>query len=230
MSSPDGFRYERKFEVETPDPVPVRTLLLRHPAMFRTVFPPRWINNIYLDTPLLGAYVDTVEGNPNRAKARIRWYGEFFRDVPDGVLEVKVKQGAVGSKGRFAVPPFSTDQALNGRTLAALIRGIDGLPGWARAVVDGLEEPTANRYRRQYFLSGDGRFRATIDSDLTFFAVGLPGGGFRKRPFVRPGVVLEVKYGIDAEADADRVCSWFPYRIARHSKYARGVQAAAPWV
>jgi hypothetical protein len=226
MSTPDTFRYERKFEVETSDPAPVRALLLRHPAMFRTVFPPRWINNIYLDTPLLGAYADSVEGNPDRAKTRIRWYGEFFRPVADGVLEVKVKHGAVGSKGRFAVPPFSTKQPVNGRSLAALIRGIDGLPGWARAVVDGLEEPTANRYRRQYFLTGDGRYRATIDSDLTFFAVGLLGGGFRKR-FVVPSVVLEVKYGIDAEVDADRVCSWFPYRIARHSKYARGVQAAA---
>jgi hypothetical protein len=221
------YRYERKFEVATVGPAGVRRILLQHPSMFRAAYPPRWVNNVYLDTPYLEAYDDNVEGNPDRAKARIRWYGDFFREVSDGILEIKVKRGTVGAKERHDMPVFTAGPGLSGRFLARLIRGITTLPGWARGVAEGLDRPTANRYRREYYLSSDGRFRATIDHDLTFFEVGRIEGGIRERHRSRSVALIEVKYGREADADADRVCSWLPFRVTRHSKYVRGVEATS---
>lgn len=228
MASPDDdLRYERKLVVATADTTAVCSLVKRHPALFRELFPPRVIDNIYLDTPSLAAYRDNFEGNPDREKVRVRWYGEYFREVPDGVLEIKMKRGTVGLKRRFAMPPFSVDEHLGAHALCSLVRTVEGLPSSARALIDTLEAASGNAYRRRYFLSADGRFRATVDDRLTFMSVARRRGP-RVCGRVFDRVVLEIKYHRESDGDADRVCSWFPFRIVRQSKYVSGIDAVRP--
>jgi len=217
-------RYERKFVIDTPDAGLVCGLLRRHPAMFREVHSVRRVNSLYLDTPALAAYEDNLEGNPDRAKARVRWYGEFFRPVADGILEVKAKRGAVGGKQRFPLPPFTVDEHFGAAALVALARSVPGVPAAARALLDGAASASGNRYRRRYFLSADGSFRATVDDEITFLSLGRRQGP-RVRERLHTRVVLELKYAAAADPQADRVCSWFPCRPAKHSKYTRGVDA-----
>ncbi|MBN2114394.1 MAG: VTC domain-containing protein [Acidimicrobiia bacterium] len=228
MSADDqDLRYERKFVVATPDAGLVYGLLRRHPAMFREVHSVRRVNSLYLDTPTLAAYEDNLDGNPDRAKARVRWYGDFFRPVADGILEIKAKAGAVGGKQRFALPPFTVDEHLGAAALLALARSVPGVTAAARALLDGAASASGNRYRRRYFLSADGRYRATVDDEITFLSLGRRQGP-RVRERLHGRVVLELKYAADAEPDADRVCSWFPFRPVKHSKYARGVEGVGP--
>ena len=61
-----------------------------------------------------------------------------------------------------------------------------------------------------------------MDDGITFVALGRRQGP-RVRERLHGRVVLELKYPADADPDAHRVCSWFPFRPARHSKYTRGV-------
>jgi hypothetical protein len=227
LPATDQLRYERKFVADLPDPAAVCALLKRHPAMFRETFPPRVVDNLYLDTPGLAGYADNLEGNPDRAKVRIRWYGEFFRAVADGFLEVKVKRGLVGGKRRYPLPTFRVDEHLGSAAIVSLVRSVEGIPGHARALLDPLETAFGNWYRRRYYLSADGRFRATIDDGITFLSVGRHHGP-RVRERLRGRVVLELKYAHDDDVEADRVCAWFPFRPARHSKYARGVEGVWP--
>ncbi len=210
-------RYERKLIAPMPDAAAVRHLVRRHPARFVATYPPRWINNIYFDTPNLAAFRGNQEGIPNRWKLRIRWYGPFFGETTDPVLELKLKHGAVGSKERFPLPGFVVDERLTGRAIAGLVarHGPRGIPG-DEAVV-------ANHYRREYYESADRRFRLTIDSEVTSYGVDRLRTRWRRRHTDHGTVLVEVKYDVAEDQDADRVCGWFQFRVARNSKYAVGV-------
>ena len=50
-TEPSAFRYERKFLVDRLDEHQVMGLVKRHPSMFVEPYPPRFVNNFYLDTP-----------------------------------------------------------------------------------------------------------------------------------------------------------------------------------
>ena len=103
----EEYRYERKFIVERLGDAQIRSLVQLHPAMFVMPYPPRWVNNIYLDTPELANYVDNVDGAVDRRKVRLRWYHGLFEPASQAMLEFKIKRGLVG--GRFSIGwvPFS---------------------------------------------------------------------------------------------------------------------------
>lgn len=209
----DLLRYERKFAVETPDAAVVRLALRRHPALFRQLYPPRYVNNVYLDTPARAAAHHNLEGMPDRWKARVRWYGPF-RGSTAAALELKRKHGNVGGKETFPLPDFEFTPEMSGTEAI----GRD-LPAPVAAALIGLEPVMANRYHREYYATPDRRFRATIDSDLTYVAVGRHRPAVRRRRFV----ILEVKYERRWDQCAHEICAEFPFRITKFSKYADGL-------
>ncbi len=102
----DNYRYERKFLVDRLDQHQVMGLIKRHPAMFCQPYPPRFINNFYLDTAHMVNYRDNVDGAADRRKVRIRWYGELMGQIENPVLEFKIKRGLVGTKKHHPIPGF----------------------------------------------------------------------------------------------------------------------------
>ena len=100
------FRYERKFLVEELMPPQVAALIKQHPRLFYSPYPPRYVNNLYLDTPEMDHYYDNVNGALQRRKVRVRWYGQPFGEIKHPMLEVKVKHGLVGTKHTYPLPPF----------------------------------------------------------------------------------------------------------------------------
>ena len=100
------YRYERKFLVDQLDQHQVMGLIKRHPSMFSEPFPPRFINNFYLDTANMEHYHDNVVGAADRRKVRIRWYGDLMGQIERPVLEFKIKHGLVGTKRNYPYPSF----------------------------------------------------------------------------------------------------------------------------
>jgi len=98
-------RYERKFLVDQLDAHQVRAMVKLHPSMFYEPYPPRYVNNLYLDTEGMENYLDNVSGVGERRKVRIRWYGDLFRDIEKPMLEFKIKNGLVGTKHISLLPP-----------------------------------------------------------------------------------------------------------------------------
>ena len=96
----------------------------------------------------------------------------------------------------------------------------DALSTEARAQVAVL----LNRYRRSYFLSADGRFRLTVDSQLEFRPVGRLESPRLARALERDTVVVELKYDADLDLEAERIASAFPFRVTKSSKYAAGIE------
>jgi hypothetical protein len=216
-------RYERKFLVERLDVQQVRALVKLHPGMFYEPYPPRYVNNLYLDTVGLDNYFDNVAGVGERHKVRIRWYGELFRAVEEPVLEFKVKSGLVGSKHTYPFAPFSLDDRFCHRYYRERLEKTD-LPGRVKQYMRSLRVVLCNRYYRWYFATRDRRFRVTVDAEMSFCQVRGAGNRFVHRRVDHGRVVLELKYARALDVQADRVAGFFPFGVTKNSKYVTGIE------
>ncbi len=192
---PDERRYERKYRIEISECETVEAVVRTHPALFHDVHAPRLINNIYYDTPDGRFFREHVDGLHRRIKVRRRWYGN---DGAHYSLELKGKEGLIVSKQRF--DPLH-------------------LPDYMSERLHGLVPVLFNRYRRRYFVSRDGLFRATVDTHMEF---GGPEPGDRRR-LRDSAIVLECKYPVDLHPQAADLLSRFPFPLSKNSKYITGV-------
>jgi hypothetical protein len=216
-------RYERKFHVLRLSPQEIEAIIRLHPAGFSEIYQVREINNIYLDTPALDAYFENLDGQPNRRKARIRWYGGLTGAIPAPTLEFKIRRGLVGWKEQYPLPPFALDARFSQDTLRTILEAAP-LPEAMAHELLFLHPTLANRYRRRYFLSADRRFRLTLDWEMSYHKIGPRNNGLLACETDRQSMVVELKYGREADSDAGRVGNGFPFRMTRHSKYVQGVQ------
>ncbi len=217
-----NLRYERKFVAAGCSLPEMKALVRRHPAAFREAYPPRTVNNVYLDSPELRDYHDHVAGTPNRSKTRVRWYGPWGTEANRPTLERKLKRGAVSGKTGHGLPAFALDGLPLHRVLEAALLQAE-LPELLCLALRHLHPTLANRYQRHYYVSACGRFRVTLDSQLQF---ARPIDGLKwEAPAgdVASGVVLELKYAPHLEEHAPAITNALPFRLSRCSKYVLGL-------
>lgn len=221
-------RYERKFRTVHLSPQQVRSLIRLHPRGFYEVHPPREINNLYLDTLGLNCFSESLDGVRDRTKVRIRWYGERFGWVEKPVLEFKFKRGFLGDKRRFDLEPFEMKLGFDRIAVRELLRKTS-LPKEFEHAVRAADVTVMNRYHRTYFLSRDGKFRFTMDTDMNFCDARHVSNQFLGASSHPDEIVLELKYEQEHDKEAHLVSNGFPFRITRNSKYANGVERACLW-
>jgi hypothetical protein len=215
-------RCERKFLISNLSTLEVEELILLHPALFSPIYHERFVNNIYFDNLEFLSYFENQDGITPRKKVRIRWYGELNGQIKEPILEIKKKSGIVGKKETHALPAvafkkfFSWDNYLN-----PLYNSIANKSFKNELIL--LEPTLINRYCRKYFLSADGHYRITLDSNINFFPV---------RPFppmIMPNelpetyCILELKYNHIKDSNAPRITNHFPFRLTKSSKYVLGI-------
>lgn len=206
-------RYERKYRLENIALPVVEQVVRQHPAGFRPLHPPRWINNLYFDTPDFQFFKDNVVGAPQRLKYRLRWYGRPFNLLPKPVLEVKIKDNMVGRKASYQLPGHfyrSTDLP----DLVEICRR-------AARLGRELQPLLFNSYYRSYWGAPALPFRLTIDSQLQF-------GAYRPLPdpvlpYRDDAVIVEVKYDAYQDEHSAFVLQHLPFRLSKSSKYVSGV-------
>lgn len=220
----ETYRYERKFVVEELTLPQVIAVLRLHPKMFYAPYPPRQINNLYLDTADLESYFDNVHGSPRRRKVRVRWYGELCGEIHHPVLEIKVKDGLPGYKHSYPLRSFELNRYFSDRRFQRALDGC-GLPAAVRGDLRAMNVVLLNRYCRRYYASRDGSFRVTLDTDLRFYKInGAAGNTLLHRQVNFRDIIVELKYELKQETQADRVAGFFPFRITRSSKYVQGME------
>jgi len=174
------------------------------------------ICSLYLDSADLRLCRESLTGQKNRFKLRIRSYD----DSPDSpvYLEIKRRLNMAIMKDRCGVPrrglqTFSSPGAEFGGTPSA-----DQFRLYCAYLA--ARPQTLVRYRREAFESaGPSRVRVTFDRDLCCrpmrdWSVRLGGRGWRE---VLPGaVVLEIKY-------SDRYPTWLQELVRRFQLQARSV-------
>jgi VTC domain len=216
------FRYERKFSVEDLDANCVRVLVNQHPSMFYETYPPRVVNNIYLDTIDMENYHANVNGIGKRQKVRIRWYGDMYGQIVCPMLEFKVKSGSVGAKYSYTFAPFQLERGFSQAYLEKMIKESD-LPDDAQLYLRTLEAVLCNNYYRYYYASRDHRFRLTVDKDMAYYQLKKANNNFRARWVDTRKTIVELKYEKQFDQHASRVASYFPFSATRSSKYVTGI-------
>lgn len=218
-----GYRYERKFLIDQLDVQGALGLVKRHPAMFSEIYPPRYINNIYFDHPLLVNYTDNIDGASLRKKARVRWYQDLFGEVEQPVLEFKIKEGLMGTKISYPFPSFQFQSGFSETYFRDIIRS-SALPREVILYLETVEPVLANRYRRWYLATPDRAFRITVDADLTYYHLKKANNQFLFQQVDRQSIVIELKYPREYDPQADRISAGFPFRMTRSSKYVQGIE------
>jgi len=217
------YRYERKFFVDQLDAQQALALVKRHPALFSEIYPPRHINNIYFDHPLLLNFTANINGTSQRKKARVRWYQELFREVAHPTLEFKIKEGLMGTKISYPFPEFTFQRGFSLVFFRDLIQSSD-LPPEVTYYLKTVEPVMVNRYRRWYLATPDQAFRVTVDANLTYYHLNTFNNRFLFHQVDRRSLVVELKYQRENDARADRISAGFPFRMTRSSKYVQGIE------
>lgn len=220
LSQKDGVepRYELKqvySDVVLPE---LHSWVQMHPAGFRIAYPPRWVNSIYFDTYGLDTFNDHISGVPVRRKLRYRWYGEDLQIAGQGQMEVKNKSELAGWK---LIEKLSPDFDLENKSWAVLMGEFcASANGIFRELLSVSRPVLLTVYLREYFVSGDGGVRLTIDSRLVgydqYFQA-CPNLQFSHRGDEQ--VILELKSEVSRFADLTEALSHFPVRAGRYSKF-----------
>jgi len=221
VSSLPNARFERKLLATGLSAEQAVALVLRHPMGFRQAYPPRVVNNFYLDSPGLRSYHEHVNGAAQRVKTRVRWYGAPTCHIPKAAVERKFKSGLLSGKTTEPLPAFE----LNGKPTRGMLDEVFSkakVSELLRLQTADLSPALFNRYFRRYYVSGNGRFRLTVDSDLQFGPASSESA-VRELPRL-PALVLELKYRPEAAAEAERVTNALPFRLTRFSKYVLGIE------
>ncbi|MBN2044868.1 MAG: VTC domain-containing protein [Anaerolineales bacterium] len=218
-----AYRYERKFMVDQIDHHQAIALIKRHPYLFYQPYPPRFINNFYLDTPEMDNYEDNVCGASDRRKVRLRWYGSLFGNIEKPTLEFKIKRGLVGTKRLYPLGGFTLREGYHAKELRQFA-GHPNLPAEVRLVLLTQQIVLLNRYYRYYFATHDNRFRLTVDTGLSYYRIAHFGNRFIHSQTDCRNIIVELKYDNGQEIEANYVSGFFPFRVTKSSKYVIGIE------
>lgn len=216
------FRYERKFVITHMSRQQIEGRLRVHPAIFREIYSPRFVNNIYLDTPSLKNYRDSIEGATHRLKVRIRWYGDLFGKIAGSRLELKEKVGLLGTKHIAPLDAFVLRSGLTENAVRNWLQRSDLTPA-TTVDICSMRPVLLNRYARRYWMSRDGRFRITLDWGVMFYRMSGPQYCYFQPRRDDGKLILELKYQREMDPDVATISRHFPCRLSKSSKYVTGV-------
>ncbi|HOZ30694.1 MAG TPA: VTC domain-containing protein [Bacteroidales bacterium] len=217
----ENFRYERKFRPEILDFRQVENIVLGSAAFFRRIYHPRYVNNIYLDTPELDCLYDNLMGKSERKKYRIRWYGDIKGHISEAVFEIKIKTAYRGTKTSFFLKDFELNENFSNSECFKVLKESD-IPIEVLDEVAGMEIKLFNTYRRSYFRDVTGIYRLTIDDDIKYY--NFKDNFNRFTQYVRDSnTVVEIKYDEEHNEYAPNIINSLPFRMTRNSKYIEGL-------
>jgi len=210
-------RYELKMPFAAVRLFEARTWVRTHSAAFHVAYPPRRVNNIYFDLPGMALLGNHLDGDGKRYKLRFRWYGEEFSNI-HGILEVKHKIDNVGWKEN---QPIASALDLRQMSWQDVVRTLAAdASGWVCEMMQSARAVLINDYQREYFVSGDGQTRLTLDYDLNVYHQQLhlrPNLVFRQPR--QDLMLVEIKSELQKASELSGLIAGFPLRVSKYSKY-----------
>lgn len=227
MTAENNARLELKMACDGKWLAQARGWIRLHPAGFKESYPPRQINNLYLDSPHLNSFQANQIGISARQKLRLRWYGEMTAVTTNPALELKRKKNLVSDK-KQEVLNWVVDWT---RPYAQILRQLPetASENW-RQWLHQMTQPTLiNQYQREYYISADENLRVTLDfAQQAYDQRMAPYPNWMRASPLSNLIVIEMKAALIHENLLQEAMAKFPIARSRNSKYVNGI--AASWL
>jgi len=197
-----SWRNERKYIVDFRQLNDVYSWI--HQRAFVKTYPDRKVNNCYFDTINLDCFFENHDGQSNRRKYRLRWYGNT-ENWRTSIFEEKIKNNDVNRKQYHKIDSTKFQQ----------FREFYDYPFFIK---NNLIPTVINNYKREYFSISGTEIRLTIDQKLRYYYPKndileiLPSAFF-------PKVIIEIKS--NKMNDVSNLDFMFP--LTKMGKYVDGV-------
>ena len=216
-------RYEIKFKSEVSNYYEIISLIKSSKIYdFKECFQPRIVNSIYLDTASFKSYIDSINGNQNRVKIRIRWYGS--EKQINSKLEIKSKFGAVGNKKLYDLDFFEYTTPFTRKTFNNLVNSNVKIDNNLKNQLLKLIPIVLISYERRYFVSNDLNLRITVDKNINYSCISPFKSLNSLRSLKDNALILETKYPREYNYNQLLDKSFFPLEKVRFSKYTNAVE------
>ena len=214
-------RYEIKFALNELEITQALSWLSKIGA--RKKYEDRNVNSLYFDNLNHEAIKDNLAGITPRHKVRLRWYGDITSEVLDPNLEIKIRNGRLGSKILF--PLAKIKNLISTESIYSLSKNIF----WELRRSKFTHKVSNNyllpmliaQYQRKYYEIDNG-IRITIDREIRF----LNANQNVRLKFLRPinynYYVMELKFSQDLKFSAAKLIQSLSLTPKRFSKYLIG--------
>lgn len=215
-------RYENKFTIDSFFKEELIYFIRNHPYCFSKHYENRNVQNIYLDTLNFDFFRQNINGDSERKKVRIRWYGDLYNAL-NPKLEIKYKSGTTGTKKYFELENFSISPLSFNKNIVSILKN-STIPQYKKSKYNNLIPTCINSYKRKYYLSQNKKCRLTLDYNIRYY---YPSSGLKinKEFFLSDDfLVMELKYDVKDKLFSNSFSNFFPMRIARNSKYVNAIK------
>ncbi len=204
-------RYEKKWIYKSNNFNQLILKLKRSKLHFKSHYTSRLVNSIYFDNNKLKNINDNLEGERNRLKYRVRWYGSEYY-IQDPFFEIKYKDALKTFKKRTKINLKEKLKTNNYKNYTLVSDQIED---------DIFKSKILNpkihiSYKRTYLISSNNLIRATIDQQIKFKKIG------KFNPFFFQNfnnIILEMKYDLDLDDYFRKNLNEVHTRYSKSSKY-----------
>ena len=206
-------RFERKWLFRSNNYLALINSLIRSKLFFRTQYPLRKVNSIYFDTYDYKSIRENLDGVSNKKKIRIRWYGDK-NTTKNPIIETKSKKGFETKKESMPIRELHDLKVFNLKNLKILKETINSKLKQKKIIYPVL----TTHYQREYFISLNGKIRATIDYDLkSVFLNNLSQIDIIKN--FKNICILEFKYSTSLDKYVRKNLKDISLRLSKNSKF-----------
>lgn len=240
MKNSEHQKYFNRFEYKYIIPIILRDQIIRDISPFckvdahSSVGSGYEVNSLYYDSDQLGAYFEKINGEKERTKVRLRYYGYSKESNPTFALEIKKKYDQNVIKHRSFISPAISRMILDNEEYASssIIAQVPlrDQPTVAEVLTlvraNKLKPKVLVKYHRQAFESLFDRYlRITFDTELRGLHPELPH--CRPTRFLIPmdHTVMEIKFNSIVPKWLTLVIQKNSCRVLKISKYCSGIEA-----
>ena len=215
-SKESEFRYEKKFLIPLQELHAFEIRLSRMACS--PIHVPRWINNLYCDTPEYEHLNENIEGLSERKKLRLRWYGDKHGTLKV-TAEFKIKLDDTNTKNSVKLGKIKFPQEMDLNTLFQICM-LQWGNNSSNAIPPANYTPTLlNRYYRSYYLNAAEDIRITVDTPI-YYENAVTGIRAEQSEYA----IVELKCPANQIITSDLL----PYQLSKSSKYIEGLQLTDP--
>ncbi len=216
MKIPESnYRFERKWLFSN-NYFDLYNKLLKSKFMFRKMYPERKIHSIYFDDFLFSSVRQNLEGESEKFKIRLRWYGQNSEILNYPKLEFKIKKNFMNRKIIKDMPNLHNLNIKNIKDIIFINKIVNSV--YKKKVINPV---STTNYTRSYFISNNSKIRSTVDRNfkVSRFYNNLHIPIYKK--FHK--VILEMKYNKNYDNYVINNVTDISNRFSRNSKYINSI-------